>query len=173
MSTEDNDVSMMDSNISHEISTQNMFILNLLSTDILPHLFRLANPIHLSFPDSSKIAITITSSLATVHLRAIECLNNYLLTMAETAEGKCMFTEHVFDIMKMWAWLFELFNKFASNEIKFESKEQEQEVRGKILETLVGCLWSLSRGLDGKVVCICLNITNTMIIFIAFINDLV
>ncbi|RHZ51285.1 hypothetical protein Glove_481g103 [Diversispora epigaea] len=159
LSMEDDDILMMDVNNNHEISTQNMSILKLLTTDLLPHLFRLANPIHLSFPeqfDSSKsiVASTITSSLVTVHLRSVECLNNYLLTMAETIEGKLLFTEHASDAKQMWIWLFELFSKFVGNGIKVEAAKdfkQEQEMRGKILETLVGCLWTLSRGLDSNV----------------------
>ncbi|CAG8521791.1 435_t:CDS:10 [Diversispora eburnea] len=155
LSMEDNDIPMMDVNNRHEISTQNMSILNLLTTDILPHLFRLANPIHLSFPEQfypsqSIIASTIISSLVTVHMRSVECLNNYLLTMAETIEGKSLFTEHVSDAKQMWIWLFELFNKFAGNGVKVEAKDfgQEKEMWSKISETLVGCLWTLSRGLD-------------------------
>ncbi|CAG8488637.1 16730_t:CDS:10 [Cetraspora pellucida] len=130
-------------------------ILNTYATIILPNLFKLACPTHLSFPEQlgpnvlSMPSATpeITSSLATVHLRAIECINNFLLIMVDNVEDKWWFTQHRDDAKQTWAFLFELSGQITGKGIG----EPGQENRDKILDVLIGCLWTLTRGLEGDV----------------------
>ncbi|CAG8824245.1 36242_t:CDS:2, partial [Gigaspora margarita] len=130
-------------------------ILNTFATIILPKLFTLAYPTHLSFPEQlgpnvlpmPSVAPEITSSLATVHIRAIECINNFLLVMVDNVEDKWWFTQHREDAKQAWTLLFELGNQVTGKGIN----DPGQENRVKILDALIGCLWTLARGLESCV----------------------
>ncbi|CAG8651743.1 7721_t:CDS:10, partial [Acaulospora morrowiae] len=155
---EDNDVLMTDANNDDypKYNMQELPTLNTMATVVLPELLRLANPAHLSFPEQlgssgPTIVRNVTRLFATVHLRAIECLNNYLLIMADVVEGKWWFTQCRYEAQQTWIRLFELFNKVSSINTKAGMGEYMQETKDEILETLMGCLWTLSRGLDGDV----------------------
>ncbi|CAG8712820.1 12690_t:CDS:2, partial [Cetraspora pellucida] len=63
---------------------------------------------------------TITSSLATVHLRAIECINNFLLIIVDNVEDKWWFTQHREDDQQTWAFLFELSDQITGKGIWLE-----------------------------------------------------
>ncbi|CAG8463507.1 11835_t:CDS:2 [Racocetra fulgida] len=148
------DITMMDANQPDKQSNIHP-ILNTYATIILPNLFNLARPTHLSFPEQlgpnvlpmPSVAPEITSSLATVHLRAIECINNFLLIMVDNVEDKWWFTQHREDAKQAWAFLFELGGQVTGKGIG----EPGQENRAKILDALIGCLWTLTRGLEGNV----------------------
>ncbi|KAF0441919.1 ARM repeat-containing protein [Gigaspora margarita] len=130
-------------------------ILNTFATIILPKLFTLAYPTHLSFPEQlgpnvlpmPSVAPEITSSLATVHIRTIECINNFLLVMVDNVEDKWWFTQHREDAKQAWTLLFELGNQVTGKGIN----DPGQENRVKILDALIGCLWTLARGLESCV----------------------
>ncbi|CAG8722294.1 13669_t:CDS:2, partial [Acaulospora morrowiae] len=56
-----------------------------------------------------------------------------------------------YEAQQTWIRLFELFNKVSGISTKAGTGEYKQETKDEILETLIGCLWTLSRGLDGDV----------------------
>ncbi|CAG8550386.1 25392_t:CDS:10 [Dentiscutata erythropus] len=163
-SQEDNDINVKEDSIMEDIIIMGVNqpdeqskihpILNNFATIILPKLFSLAYPTHLSFPEQlgpnvlpmPSVAPEITSSLATVHLRAIECINNFLLVMVDNVEDKWWFTQHREDAKQAWTLLFELGSQVTGKGIG----EPGQESRVKILDALIGCLWTLARGLDGN-----------------------
>ncbi|CAG8514893.1 5524_t:CDS:2, partial [Scutellospora calospora] len=148
------DIIMMDSDQPDKQSKIHP-ILNTFASIILPRLFGLACPTHLSFPEQlgpnvlpiPSVTPEITSSLATVHLRAIECINNFFLIMVDNVEDKWWFTQNRDDAKQAWTRLFELGTQVTGKGID----KPGQEFRGKILEALIGCLWTLTRGLEGNV----------------------
>ncbi|KAI9488024.1 armadillo-type protein [Zychaea mexicana] len=112
-------------------------ILRSFITDISPQLIQLASLTPLSFP-SEPIAPAITDALVLTHQRALECFNNFLLAMAELP-SKFWFKEHKSDACQAWRWLFNLANTVGS--------AQSSQARDELIEIIVGCLWSLGRGL--------------------------
>ncbi|KAI7877836.1 ARM repeat-containing protein [Lichtheimia hyalospora FSU 10163] len=113
-------------------------VLRTFIVDISPQLIRLATPTPLSFP-AQVIAPTVTDALVLTHQRALECFNNFLLAMAEIP-SKFWFKEHKSDACHAWRWLFNLANTVAS--------APASENRDEVVEVIVGCLWSLGRGLQ-------------------------
>lgn len=110
---------------------------------VSPHLVRLATLTPLSFP-SEPLAPTVTEAIRLTHQRALECFNNFLLAMNEIP-SKFWFQENKSDACQAWRWLFDMANTVGST--------PASEGRDDILEIIVGCLWSLGRGLGQDIVC--------------------
>lgn len=110
---------------------------------VFPHLIRLATPTSLSFKQEDKDKATVTQAMETLHLRALECLNNFLLTMNEVSD-KVWFREHTQEAFQTWRWLFETANGIGS--------APKSDTLNEVIETIVGCLWSLGRGLGQETV---------------------
>ncbi|KAF9378209.1 hypothetical protein CPC16_011422 [Podila verticillata] len=131
-------------------------IINILVNTIFPALIHLGTPTPLSFPEQtvptpSTVAPLITTQLATTHLRAIEALNNFLLTMADSVPGKWWYKHRKADADQCWTWLFQQAGAVAGNGVQVGAEEKGQEMRGAVLDAIVGCLWTLARGLDAEV----------------------
>ena len=130
--------------------------LQMLATVVLPMLLRLANPTPASFvgPINPGIHVSrrIADSLSTVHVRAVECLNNFLLAMVDVVEGKWWFTNHKQDAEQLWTWLFELINSLSDQGLEDITSNP---CALSMVEAIVGCLWSTARGLDRNVVSSC------------------
>ncbi|KAI7868433.1 armadillo-type protein [Spinellus fusiger] len=114
-------------------------VIHAFTYQILPHLVRLSTPTCLSFSATS-VAPTISQGLSVTHLRALECLNNFFLAMNEVP-SKFWFKEHVTDAQQAWTWLLKLLNDMVSQE------GNSQEAMVDTIEAIIGCLWSLARGL--------------------------
>ncbi|KAG2225776.1 hypothetical protein INT45_011444 [Circinella minor] len=112
-------------------------ILGTFITEISPQLIRLATLTPLSFPQEP-IAPAVTDALILTHQRALECFNNYLLALAELP-SKFWFKEHKSDACQAWRWLFNLANTVGATQLS--------QARDELIEIIVGCLWSLGRGL--------------------------
>jgi hypothetical protein len=141
--------------------SQKQSTLETFTTIVLPALIRFATLTKLSFQEQMgpnvipppTITPVITSSLATIHLRAIECMNNFFLSMIDF-EDKFWYEHHKEEVKQLSIMLIDLANQVAGKGVKVGAEDPGQEMRGSILEALVGCLWTLARGLDGYVVCI-------------------
>ncbi|KAG0368264.1 armadillo-type protein [Gamsiella multidivaricata] len=131
-------------------------IINILISTVFPALINLATPTPLSFPEQIiptpvTVAPEITAQLATTHLRAIEALNNFLLTMADAVPGKWWYKHRKADAEQCWTWLFQQAGAVAGKGVQVGAEEKGQEMRGAVLDAIVGCLWTLARGLDSNV----------------------
>ncbi|KAF9104037.1 hypothetical protein BGX27_010263 [Mortierella sp. AM989] len=131
-------------------------IINILTNTVFPALINLATPTPLSFPAQEvptppTVAPLITAQLATTHLRAIEALNNFLLTMADAVPGKWWYKQRKADAEQCWTWLFQQAGTVAGKGVQVGAEEKGQEMRGAVLDAIVGCLWTLARGLDADV----------------------
>lgn len=131
-------------------------IIHILINTVFPALINLGTPTPLSFPAQevptpAMVAPLITAQLATTHLRAIETLNNFLLTMADAVPGKWWYHQRKSDAEQCWAWLFQQAGTVAGKGVQVGSEEKGQEMRGAVLDAIVGCLWTLARGLDANV----------------------
>ncbi|KAF9169583.1 hypothetical protein BGX21_010536 [Mortierella sp. AD011] len=131
-------------------------IINILTNIVFPALINLATPTPLSFPPQEvptppTVAPLVTSQLATTHLRAIEALNNFLLTMADAVPGKWWYKTRRSEAEQCWTWLFQQAGTVAGKGVKVGAEEKGQEMRGIVLDAIVGCLWTLARGLDANV----------------------
>ncbi|CAH1758824.1 13143_t:CDS:10 [Entrophospora sp. SA101] len=154
----DTENSIIDNDNDKILYSQKKSILETFTTIILPALIRLAAPTKLSFQEQMgpnvmpppTIAPIITSSLAIIHLRAIECMNNFFLSMIDF-EDKFWYDQHKDDVKQLSITLIDLANQVAGKGVKVGAEDPGQEMRGSILEALVGCLWTLARGLDGYV----------------------
>ena len=116
----------------------------LLTTMRLPtRLTSLAQLTLLSFPPALGPSShpPITSILSVLHLRALEALNNLLLTTAAyAAAGGRASTVPVSDL---WTGLFAVVDPiFAEPQVM---QARGQEMRLEVLETATGCLWSLAK----------------------------
>ncbi|KAI8883817.1 ARM repeat-containing protein [Backusella circina FSU 941] len=105
---------------------------------IFPQLIRLSTATPISFEQIDK-APNVTRSLTLTHQRSLECMNNFLLSMNEVPT-KYWFRECRSDAVQLWRWLFGLADQVATS-------GAEQWAKEVILETAVGCLWALGRGL--------------------------
>ncbi|KAI9301750.1 armadillo-type protein [Cunninghamella echinulata] len=118
-------------------------ILHAFVYQIFPKLILLATPTSLSFPATTTDASsTVTLGLQMTHQRALECFNNFLLAMNDLPT-KLWFKEHVNDAKQSWQWLFETAHKIGS--------APSSDMRDMVLEVMVGCLWSLGRGLGQNI----------------------
>ncbi|KAF9977211.1 hypothetical protein BGZ73_006684 [Actinomortierella ambigua] len=123
---------------------------------IFPAFIHLGTPTSLSFPEQeiptpATVAPQITQQLATTHLRALEALNNFLLTMADAVPGRWWYKVRRADAEQCWSWLFQQAGAVAGKGVQVGAEEKGQEMRGAVLDTMVGCLWTLARGLDAQV----------------------
>ncbi|RUS24322.1 hypothetical protein BC938DRAFT_473773, partial [Jimgerdemannia flammicorona] len=130
-------------------------ILHTMTYTVFPALVRLATPTSLSFPAQAVPTVStnvpaITNGLALVHLRALECLNNFLLAMCEVPT-RWWFRERKEDAVNAWNWLFATAEQVAGTGVRVGDEESGQEMRGAVLEAVVGCLWMVARGLNGDV----------------------
>ncbi|KAG0208513.1 hypothetical protein BGX28_000567 [Mortierella sp. GBA30] len=131
-------------------------IINILTNTVFPALINLGTPTPLSFPlqeipTPATAAPLITAQLATTHLRSIEALNNFLLTMADAVPGKWWYNQRKSDAEQCWTWLFQQAGNVAGKGVQVGAEEKGQEMRGAVLDAIVGCLWTLARGLDAMV----------------------
>nr|CAG8456323.1 14202_t:CDS:10 [Entrophospora candida] len=148
----DTENSIIDEDNDKILYSQKKSILETFTTIILPALIRLAAPTKLSFQEQMgpnvmpppTIAPIITSSLAIIHLRAIECMNNFFLSMIDF-EDKVWYDQHKDDVKQLSITLIDLANQVAGKGVKVGAEDPGQEMRGSILEALVGCLWTLAR----------------------------
>src|SRR5690606_867136 len=105
----------------------------------------------LSFPEQvvptpPTISPNITTQLALTHQRALEALNNFLLTMADAVPGKWWYKHRQSEAQQCWTWLFTQAGNVAGTGVQVGSEVEGQEMRGIILDAIVGCLWTLARG---------------------------
>ncbi|GBB99537.1 hypothetical protein RclHR1_03550017 [Rhizophagus clarus] len=157
--TVDLDVQMSNTHDQSFLNGSEHPILNMFATDIISDLIRLSRPTSLSYPEQlghnvipvKSVVPTITDSLAMVHLRAVECMNNFFLTMVDIVEEKWWFVKHRDAAKYTWTRLVEVANQVAGKGIKVGAEDPGQKMRGTVLEALVGCLWTLARGLNGEV----------------------
>ncbi|CAO3598218.1 unnamed protein product [Absidia cylindrospora] len=106
---------------------------------VFPQLIRLATPTpSLSFPTDATLCPTVTLGLGLTHQRSLECINNFLLAMNDLSSN-VWFKEHVADAKQAWQWLFQTAHQVGAC--------AGSEQRDAVLEVMVGCLWSLGRGL--------------------------
>jgi hypothetical protein len=117
-------------------------IMHAFTYQVFPQLIRLATPTTLSFPADPTLCPTVTIGLGLTHQRSLECINNFLLAMNDLPSN-FWFQEHLSDAKQAWKWLFETAHQIGA----CPSSEQ----RDAILEVMVGCLWSLGRGLKQEI----------------------
>ncbi|ORY01225.1 ARM repeat-containing protein [Basidiobolus meristosporus CBS 931.73] len=124
---------------------------NSLFSAALPYLIPLGTPTPISFPPQvsgeQPISPSTTNALSVLHLRALSCLNNFLITMSEST-GRGWFKQHQQDVDRCWNWLFEVANTTAGSGL---AVGQGQESRASVMEAVVGCLWTLARGAEAAV----------------------
>ncbi|KAK9701950.1 hypothetical protein K7432_011483 [Basidiobolus ranarum] len=124
---------------------------NSLFSAALPYLIPLGTPTPISFPpqspDEKFLSPTTTNALSVLHLRALSCFNNFLITMSENS-NKSWFKQHQEDVDRCWNWLFEVANTTAGSGVIVG---QGQDSRASVMEAVVGCLWTLSRGAEAAV----------------------
>ncbi|CAI2178976.1 8421_t:CDS:10, partial [Funneliformis geosporum] len=145
-----------DTHVQTSINRQEHPILNTFATNMISDLIRLSRPTSLSYPEQlgqnvipkSSVAPAITESLATVHLRAVECMNNFFLIMVDIVEEKWWFTKHRNAAKETWTRIVEVANQVAGKGVKVGAEGPGQQMRGTVLEALIGCLWILARGLN-------------------------
>ncbi|RKP33394.1 armadillo-type protein [Dimargaris cristalligena] len=106
-------------------------------------------------------ASTLTSfqrALHVVQLRALGCLNNFLLTMAEP-QNRAWFASAAQNggrdlTPSYWTQLFALADDVAQTtpqQERFTSALDYPRFQQEALDTILGCLWSIGRGCDGQV----------------------
>ncbi|KAG2192496.1 hypothetical protein INT47_009695 [Mucor saturninus] len=105
---------------------------------IFPQLIRLSTATPISYHQMN-LSPLVTQSLVTTHQRALECLNNFLLTMNDLPK-KYWFKQYRSDAVQLWRWLFDMANQVASS-------QPEEWARDCILEIVISCIWALGRGL--------------------------
>ncbi|KAI1299933.1 hypothetical protein EDD11_006353 [Mortierella claussenii] len=131
-------------------------IIHILTNTVFPALINLATSTPLSFPEQeiptpATVAPLVTAQLATTHLRAVEALNNFLLTMADAVPGKWWYKQRKSEAEQCWTWLFQQAGTVAGKGVQVGAEEKGQEMRGAVLDAIVGCLWTLARGLEADV----------------------
>jgi hypothetical protein len=134
-------------------------ILHMLIHQVFPQLIKLGSTTKISYPPQEtpakysphSIESTIINAFSSTHLRAIECLNNFLLTMNELP-SKFWFKEKKEDAQNAWVWLFQTAGGVAGSGVAVGDEEPGQQLRGAVLEAIVGCLWALARGLGQDIV---------------------
>ncbi|KAI9262021.1 armadillo-type protein [Sporodiniella umbellata] len=105
--------------------------------DVLPQLIRLSTTTPISYQPMAGAA-QIVHGLTLTHQRALECLNNFLLAMNELPT-QYWYGEHSSDATQLWRWLFLLANEISTLKPAHDWLN--------LLETIIGCLWALGRGL--------------------------
>lgn len=115
---------------------------HLLSLSIPARLASLASLNPLSFPPSSSASIhpPTTAMLSTLHLRALEALNNLLLTIAAAGAGQL---QGQLPLQGIWDGLMQLIKIVASEPEVVQ--ERGQEMRGEVVQMAVGCAWGIAK----------------------------
>lgn len=117
----------------------------LLSTLSLPtRLLTLAQLTPLSLPPSGSnpsIHPPSTAALSVVHLRALEALNNLLLSTAAAVAGGEQLQK--FLPTPMWEGVFSVVH--GSGDDTAALKAKGQEMRSELMEAALGCAWGLSK----------------------------
>lgn len=134
-------------------------VLHILTYRVFPQLIKLASTTKISYAPQEtpakylphSIESNIINAFSMTHLRALECLNNFFLTMNDLP-SKFWFKERKEDAQNAWTWLFQTAGGVAGSGVAVGDEEPSQELRGSVLEAIVGCLWALGRGLGRDMV---------------------
>ncbi|KAI8065835.1 armadillo-type protein [Gongronella butleri] len=113
-------------------------ILHSFTFQVIPGLIKLATPTKLSYVGDASPSPNVSLGLALTHERALECFNNFLLAINEIPT-KPWFKHNRSDALQAWPWLFQTAHHIGSAPASAQ--------RDAALEAIVGCLWSLGRGL--------------------------
>ncbi|ORX43716.1 ARM repeat-containing protein [Hesseltinella vesiculosa] len=116
-------------------------ILHSFTFEVIPALIKLATPTSLSYIANSP-SPTVSLALVLTHERALECFNNFLLAINDIP-SKPWFKQNATDATQAWPWLFQIAHQIGSAPASAE--------RDSTLEIIVGCLWSLGRGLGQQI----------------------
>ncbi|KAI8051296.1 armadillo-type protein [Syncephalis plumigaleata] len=130
------------------------------SQRLLPLLVRLAEPVIVP-NGTSALAFTYTrreipavAELAILHVRALACLNNYLVLAAERSSHGWFAEHQTTDAPRLWHWLLDNVASRAQSTASMTLDDAEQrdtaeqeETRLEVLESALDCLWSMARGL--------------------------
>ena len=114
----------------------------LLKLQLPQRLSKLASLTPLSFPPSTATPSPhppTTSQLSTIHLRALEALNNMFLTFAAAELYKPLSGE--MDSQGVWNTLMPIVEMIASEASVLGTRGQE--MRGEVLDMVTGCLWGV------------------------------
>ncbi|ORZ14795.1 armadillo-type protein [Absidia repens] len=136
----DNDDMAYNNNINNDVELlRTNPVMHAFTYQVFPQLIRLATPTPtLSFPVDPTMCPTVTMGLGLTHQRSLECINNFLLAMNDLPSN-FWFQEHLADAKQAWQWLFQTAHQVGASPASSQ--------RDAILEVMVGCLWSLGRGL--------------------------
>lgn len=119
---------------------------HLLSTLSLPQrLTTLASLTLLSFPPATSqpsIHPPTTSALSVLHLRALEALNNLLLTTSASAGPDSQLADMI-PAQGVWDGITTIVQMIVAEKEALSAKGQE--MRGEVLEQALGCLWGLAK----------------------------
>jgi hypothetical protein len=134
-------------------------VLHILIYQVFPQLIKLASTTKISYPPQEtpakyselSIEANIISAFSLTHLRAFECMNNFFLAMNDLP-SKFWFKEKKEEAQQAWNWLFQSAGAVAGSGVAVGNEEPQQELRGSVLEAIVGCLWALGRGLGQDIV---------------------
>jgi hypothetical protein len=121
---------------------------DVLSLSLPSKLTALSLPTTLSFPPAAPLPSPhppTTSLLSILHLRALEALNNLLLTAAAGRQTSI-------PVAEVWAGMFSVIEGIGAGVNVGEIKSRGQEMRVEVLEMAIGCLWGLSRISPDKLV---------------------
>jgi len=119
---------------------------DLLSSSLPSRLTTLSLPTPLSFPPAAPQPSAhppTTSLLSTLHLRALEALNNLLLTNAAIAQNSRQ-TPSI-PVSGIWEGMMNVIEGVGAGVDAAGMKARGQEMRVEVLDMAVGCLWCLSR----------------------------
>lgn len=134
-------------------------VLHILIYQVFPQLIKLASTTKISYPpqetpakySEQSIEANIINAFSLTHLRAFECMNNFFLAMNDLP-SKFWFKEKKEESQQAWNWLFQTAGAVAGSGVTVGNEEPQQELRGSVLEAIVGCLWALGRGLGQDIV---------------------
>ncbi|KAJ2368173.1 hypothetical protein H4S01_001740 [Coemansia sp. RSA 2610] len=118
-------------------------VLGLFIDTILPPLLHLAEPTAAALAtagndDDARIA-SVAADFAALHERALACFNNFLLVVEESLRP--WFTAHGDSVAKWWHVLVAVAERVLS----------AGPPAGAILDPVIGCMWTLARGVGGAV----------------------
>jgi hypothetical protein len=123
---------------------------HLLNTLLLPQrLTTLALPTPLSFPSTGPIPSPhppTTSVMSTLHLRALEALNNLLLTTAASLPSDAAVASQAvgtIPVQGVWDGMFTIIGAAGAEAEALNAKGQE--MRLEIIEMALGCTWGLGK----------------------------
>ncbi|WWC88040.1 uncharacterized protein L201_002943 [Kwoniella dendrophila CBS 6074] len=123
---------------------------HLLSTLQLPiRLTALSQLTTLSFPpsnDQPSLHPPTTSVLSVLHIRALEALNNLLLTTAVSLPSNASAASQIsgtVPVQQIWSKMFEILTTIGSEPDALKMKGQEMRV--EVLEMALGCIWGTSK----------------------------